>query len=102
MRRRKREFQTSELMKGFTKALGIERQLIGFEARQYLSTQISEALFREIIRGKMVGTTLYLQVCSPLAAYELQLRSTDLLEKIQRKFGAEEITELIFIQRRVR
>lgn len=89
-------------MKGFTKALGIERQFIGFEARQYLSTQISEALFKEIIRGKMVGTQLYLQVASPLAAYELQLRSSGLLEKIQSKFGTEDITELIFIQRRVR
>lgn len=89
-------------MAGFTRALGIEKQLIGFEARKYLSTLISEALFKEILRGKMVNHVLYLQVNSPLAAHELQMRSSTLLESIQGKFGAEEIQDIVFIQRPLR
>ena len=47
--KKKREFQSSELVKAFAKIHGFEDKLLAFEVKDYLETYLDSSLFEEII-----------------------------------------------------
>ena len=48
MSRKKREFQSSELLSSFAKIYGFEDKLKAFEIKDFLENYLSEDLFSEI------------------------------------------------------
>ncbi len=48
MKKKKREFQSSELVKSFARIYGFEDKLLAFEVKDFLEDYLDEALFNEI------------------------------------------------------
>ena len=48
MKNKKREFQSSELVKSFARIYGFEDKLLAFEVKEFLHEYLSDALFNEI------------------------------------------------------
>ena len=48
MKKKKREFQSSELVKSFAKIHGFESKLLAFEIKDFLNEYLNDALFSEI------------------------------------------------------
>ncbi|MBE2274487.1 MAG: hypothetical protein IAE62_09520, partial [Flavobacteriales bacterium] len=46
--KKKREFQSSELVKSFAKIYGFEDKLLAFEIKDFLQEYLNDALFQEI------------------------------------------------------
>ena len=46
--KKKREVQSSELVKSFAKILGFEDKLLSFEIKEFLQEYLNDALFQEI------------------------------------------------------
>ncbi len=92
--KKKREFQSSELVKAFAKAHGFEDKLLAFEIKDFLEEYLDEALFNEIGNVNLKKKTLAIQVKSPLLKNDFRLRKTFFLKKFQEKFGEEKISDL--------
>lgn len=92
--KKKREFQSSELVKAFAKAHGFEDKLLAFEIKDFLEEYLDEALFNEIGNVNLEKKTLAIQVKSPLLKNDFRLRKTFFLKKFQEKFGEEKISDL--------
>ncbi len=92
--KKKREFQSSELVKAFAKAHGFEDKLLAFEIKDFLQEYLDEALFNEIGNVNLEKKTLAIQVKSPLLKNDFRLRKTFFLKKFQEKFGEEKIIDL--------
>ncbi len=92
--KKKREFQSSELVKAFAKAHGFEDKLLAFEIKDFLQEYLDEALFNEIGNVNLEKKTLAIQVKSPLLKNDFRLRKTFFLKKFQEKFGEEKISDL--------
>lgn len=92
--KKKREFQSSELVKAFAKAHGFEDKLLAFEIKYFLQEYLDEALFNEIGNVNLEKKTLAIQVKSPLLKNDFRLRKTFFLKKFQEKFGEEKISDL--------
>ena len=92
--KKKREFQSSELVKAFAKAHGFEDKLLAFEIKDFLEEYLDESLFNEIGNVNLEKKTLTIQVKSPLLKNDFRLRNTFFLKKFQEKFGEEKISDL--------
>ena len=92
--KKKREFQSSELVKAFAKAHGFEDKLLAFAIKDFLEEYLDESLFNEIGNVNLEKKTLTIQVKSPLLKNDFRLRKTFFLKKFQEKFGEEKISDL--------
>jgi len=93
--KKKREFQSSELVKSFAKIYGFEHKLLAFEVKDFLSEYLDESLFKEISSVDLKDKVLIIKVHSPLLKNDFRLRKTFFLKKFQAKFGSKEIEDLV-------
>lgn len=93
--KKKREFQSSELVKSFAKIYGFEDKLLAFEIKDFLEEYLDETLFNEIEKVDLKKRILSIYIKSPLLKNDFRLRKTFFLKKFQDKFGEEKFTELI-------
>lgn len=93
--KKKREFQSSELVKSFAKIYGFEDKLLAFEIKDFLEDYLDEALFKEIQKVDLEKKVLSIYIKSPLLKNDFRLRKSFFLKKFQDKFGAEKLTDLI-------
>ena len=93
--KKKREFQSSELVKSFAKIYGFEDKLLAFEVKDFLEDYLDEALFKEIVKLDLEKKVLSIYIKSPLLKNDFRLRKSFFLKKFQDKFGAEKFTDLI-------
>ena len=93
--KKKREFQSSELVKSFAKIYGFEDKLLAFEVKDFLEDYLDEALFKEIVKVDLEKKVLSIYIKSPLLKNDFRLRKSFFLKKFQDKFGAEKFTDLI-------
>ena len=73
MRRKKREFQSSELVRAFAKIHGFEEKLLAFEVKDYLREYLNENLFNDIESVNLRNKVLEIRVKSPLIAANFAL-----------------------------
>ena len=94
MKKKKREFQSSELVKSFAKIHGFESKLLAFEIKDFLNEYLNDALFSEIESVNLDKKILEIRIKSPLLKNDFRMRKTFFLNKFKEKFGEENITDL--------
>lgn len=94
MKKKKREFQSSELVKSFAKIHGFEHKLLAFEIKDFLSDYLDESLFNEIRSVNIENKCVFIKINSPLLKHDFQMRKSFFLRKFQDKFGVEKFDDL--------
>jgi len=94
MKKKKREFQSSELVKSFARIYGFEDKLLAFEIKDFLEEYLDESLFNEIESVNIEDKTITIKIDSPLLKNDFQMRRSFYLKKFQDKFGEEKFTDL--------
>ncbi|TXF78879.1 hypothetical protein [Chryseobacterium sp.] len=92
--KKKREYQSSELVKSFARIYGFEDKLLAFEVKDFLNEYLNDALFSEIESVNLNKKILEIRIKSPLLKNDFRMRKTFFLTKFQEKFGAEHFTDL--------
>lgn len=93
-RNKKREFQSSELVKSFARIHGFEHKLIAFEIKDFLEDYLDESLFQEITSVNLDDKIIQIRINSPLLKNDFIMRKSFYLKKFQDKFGAEKFIDL--------
>lgn len=93
-RNKKREYQSSELVKSFARIYGFEHKLIAFEIKDFLEEYLDESLFREIKSVNIEDQTIIIKINSPLLKNDFQMRKSFYLKKFQDKFGVDKFSDL--------
>lgn len=94
MKKKKREFQSSELVRSFAKIYGFEDKLLAFEVKDFLEDYLDESLFAEIVSVNLKAKVLYIAVRSPLLKNDFRLRKSFYLKKFREKWGEETFSDL--------
>ncbi|MBH1960448.1 MAG: hypothetical protein I8H68_10085 [Flavobacteriia bacterium] len=94
MKKKKREFQSSELVKSFARIHGFEDKLLAFEIKDFLNEYLSDALSNEIESVNLNKKILEIRIKSPLLKNDFRMRKTFFLNKFKEKFGEENVTDL--------
>lgn len=93
-RNKKREFQSSELVKSFARIYGFEDKLIAFEIKDFLEEYLDESLFSEIETVNLEDQTVIIKISSPLLKNDFKMRKSFYLKKFQDKFGEDKFNDL--------
>ena len=91
---KKREFQSSELVKSFARIHGFEDKLIAFDIKDFLEDYLDESLFQEIVSVNLDDKIIQIRINSPLLKNDFKMRKSFYLKKFQDKFGEEKFTDL--------
>ncbi len=91
---KKREFQSSELVKSFARIHGFEDKLIAFEIKDFLEGYLDESLFKEIVSVNIDDKIIQIRINSPLLKNDFKMRKSIYLKKFQDKFGEEKFIDL--------
>ena len=94
MRKKKREYQSSELVKSFARIYGFEDKLLAFEIKDFLEDYLDESLFAEIISVNLSDKVVTIRIGSPLLKNDFKMRKSFYLKKFQDQFGEELFTDL--------
>lgn len=94
MKRKKREFQSSELVKSFARIHGFEHKLLAFEVKDFLKEYLSHDLYEEIESVNLNNGIIEIRVKSPLLRNDFRMRKTFYLKKFQDEFGEEKFSDL--------
>ncbi|MCJ8497873.1 DUF721 domain-containing protein [Chryseobacterium salipaludis] len=97
MSRKKREFQSSELVRAFAKIHGFEEKLLAFEVKDYLREYLNENLFNDIESVNLRNKVLEIRVKSPLLRHDFQMRKTVYLTRFREEFGEDLFTDLLVL-----
>lgn len=97
MKKKKREYQSSELVKSFARLYGFEDKLLAFEVKDLLHEYLNDDLFNEIESVNLNRKILEIRVKSPLLKNDFRLRKTFYLTKFQEKFGTEHFSDLLVL-----
>ena len=92
--KKKREYQSSELVKSFARIYGFEDKLLAFEVKDFLQDYLDEALFEEIGNVNLQKGILSIQIKSPLLKNDFRMRKTFFLNKFREKFGEDKFNDL--------
>jgi hypothetical protein len=74
MKKKKREYQSSELVKSFARIHGFESKLVAFEIKDFFEEYLDESLFREIKSVNIEDRCVIIKIDSPLLKHDFQLR----------------------------
>lgn len=96
-RQKKREYQSSELVKSFARIHGFEDKLIAFEIKDFLEDYLDESLFNEITGVDLKEKIIIIKISSPLLKNDFKMRKSFYLKKFQDKFGEEKFSDLYII-----
>ena len=91
---KKREFQSSELVKSFARIHGFEDKLAAFEIKDFLEDYLDESLFREIVSVNLQNKIIQIKIDSPLLKNDFKMRKSFYLLKFQAQFGEDKFTDL--------
>lgn len=92
--KKKREYQSSELVKSFARIYGFEDKLVAFEIKDFLEEYLDESLFNEIKSVNIQNKIIMITINSPLLKNDFKMRKSFYLKKFQDKFGAEKFNDL--------
>jgi len=93
-KKKKREFQSSELVRSFAKIYGFENKLLAFEIKDFLEDYLDESLFSEIESVNIENRCVIIRINSPLLKHDFQMRKSFFLKKFHDKFGATDFNAL--------
>ena len=94
---KKREFQSSELVKSMAKIYGFEDVLTAFKIKDFLQEYLDEMLFNEIESVRIKNQILTLKIKSPLLKNDFRMRKSFYIKKISDAVENVKITDLQII-----
>ncbi|MDR2236202.1 MAG: hypothetical protein LBE92_08765 [Chryseobacterium sp.] len=94
MKKKKREYQSSELVKSFARIYGFEDKLVAFEIKDFLEDYLDKSLFSEIKSVNLEEKCVVITIDSPLLKHDFQMRKSFYLKKFQDKFGEDKFDDL--------
>lgn len=94
---KKREFQSSELVKSIAKIYGFEDVLTAFKIKDFLQEYLDEMLFNEIESVRIKNQILTLKIKSPLLKNDFRMRQSFYIKKISEAVENVKITDLQII-----
>ena len=94
---KKREFQSSELVKSMAKIYGFGDVLTAFKIKDFLEEYLDEMLFNEIEGVRIKNQILTLRIKSPLLKNDFQMRKSFYIKKISQAVENVKITDLQII-----
>ncbi|WP_288438171.1 hypothetical protein [Chryseobacterium culicis] len=94
MKKKKREYQSSELVKSFARMYGFEHKLVAFDIKDFLEEYLDESLFREIRSVNIENECIVIKIESALLKHDFKMRKSFYLKKFQDKFGADAFKDL--------
>jgi len=93
--KKKREYQSSELVKSFAKIYGFENKLLALQVKDFLKEYLDERLFNEIESVNLNrDKILKIKIKSALFRNDFRMRKTFFLKKFQEEFGVEKFSDL--------
>ncbi|KIA88438.1 hypothetical protein [Kaistella jeonii] len=92
--KKKREYQSSELVKSFARIYGFEDKLLAFEVKDFLHDYLNDALFNEIQSVNLSKKILEIKIKSPLLKNDFRMRKTFFLNKFNEQFPEADFTDL--------
>lgn len=95
--KKKREYQSSELVKSFAKIYGFEDKLVALQVKDYLEDYLDESLFKEIECVNLKEKILEIKIKSSLLRNDFRMRKTFFLKKFQEEFGNEKFNDLYIL-----
>ena len=81
MAKKKREYQSSELLKSFAKIYGFEDKLKAFEIKDFLESYLPPDLFKEIESVNIKEKVLVIRIKSPLLKNDFRMRKAFFYKK---------------------
>ena len=94
---KKREFQSSELVKSLAKIYGFEDVLTAFKIKDFLQEYLDLILFNEIESVRIKNQILTLKIKSPLLKNDFRMRKSFYIKKISEAVENVKITDLQII-----
>ncbi len=94
---KKRQYQSSELVKTFAKKFGFEEKLLALQIKDFLEDYLDDALFREISQVDLKSQHLTIRVKSPLLKHDFRMKKNFFLDKFKTIIGEEQIKDLSFL-----
>lgn len=94
MKKKKREYQSSELVKSFARIYGFEDKLVAFDIKDFLEDYLDQSLFNEIRSVNIENKCILITIDSPLLKNDFKMRKTFYLKKFQDKFGEDKFNDL--------
>lgn len=95
--KKKREYQSSELLKSFAKIHGFEDKLTAFRIKDFLGEYLDESLFTEIESVNLTHNILEIKIKSPLLKNDFRMRKSFFLKKFQTLEGENIIQDLMIL-----
>lgn len=95
--RKKREFQSSELVQTLAKIYDFEDVLESFKVKDFLQEYLDEMLFNEIESVRIKNKILTLTIKSPLLKNDFRMRKSFYLKKISNAVENINITDIQII-----
>ena len=92
--KKKREYQSSELVKSFAKIYGFEDKLMAIQVKDFLEDYLDNALFKEIESVNLKEKILEVKIKSALLRNDFRMKKSFFLKKFQDEFGAENFNDL--------
>lgn len=92
--KKKREYQSSELVKSFAKIYGFEDKLMAIQVKDFLEDYLDNALFKEIESVNLKEKILEIKIKSALLRNDFRMRKSFFLKKFQDEFGTENFNDL--------
>lgn len=95
MKRKKREFQSSELVQSFARIHGFESKLVAFEIKDFLDDYLDAQLFKEIESVNFEKNIIKIKIASPLLRNDFQMRKSFYLKKFSEEFPDQTFADLM-------
>ncbi len=97
MKKKKREYQSSELVKSFARIYGFEDKLLAFEVKDFLEDYLDSDMFAEVESVNLDGKILSIKINSPLLKNDFRMRKSFFLKKFNEKFGEGKFSDLLIL-----
>jgi hypothetical protein len=95
--KKRREYESSDLVKSFARIYGFEEKLKAFEVKDFLQNYLDDSLFQEIEQVNLHKKTLSICIKSPLIKNDFRLRKSFFLKKFNENFGENSFEDLVII-----
>ena len=92
--KKKREYQSFELVKSFAKLYGFEDKLLALQVKDFLKNYLDEAFFKEIESVNLNEKILEIRIKSPLFRNDFRMKKSFFLKKFQEEFGADQFMDV--------
>ena len=92
--KKKRSYQSSELVQSIAKLYGFEDKLLAFRVKDFLEEYLDESMFQEIKQIDFKDKTIFISIQSPLLKNDFRMRKSFFLKKIQGLLGENKVDEV--------